>query len=105
MLDDLKSWEANRPEGAPKLLVVSAGTVEDNRAMGLHAPIVLDQSFAAGQAFGASGTPSAVLVDPQGRIASPVVAGAPSVLALARGEVPSPAGAPGKGAEDAAVPA
>jgi len=40
----------------------------------------------AGQAFGASGTPMAVLVDAEGRIASPVVAGAAAVLALAGGQ-------------------
>ena len=105
MLDDLKSLVANRPEGAPKLLVVSTGTAAANRAMGLNAAIVLDQDFAAGQAFGASGTPSAVLVDAQGRIASPLAVGAPGVLALARGEAPSPAVAPGNGAENAPVPA
>ena len=104
MLDDLRAWEAKRPKGAPKLLIVSTGTVEANRAMGIHAPIVLDQGFEAGRAFGASGTPSAVLVDAQGRIASPLAAGAPGVLALARGEAPIPAGAPADGADDAAVP-
>jgi len=83
MLDDLKAWEANPPKGAPKLLVVSAGTMEDNRAMGLRSTVVLDQGFSAGLAFGASGTPSAVLVDRKGRIASEVAVGAPAVLALA----------------------
>ena len=65
------------------LLVVSTGTVEDNRAMGLRAPIVLDQGFSAGRQFGATGTPMAVLIDAQGRIASEVAAGGPAVLALA----------------------
>jgi peroxiredoxin len=82
MLDDLKAWEA-RPRGAPQLLVVSTGTVEANQAMGLRAPIVLDQGFSAGRQFGATGTPMAVLIDAQGRIASEVAAGAPAVLALA----------------------
>ena len=45
--------------------------------------MVLDQQFAAGRAFGASGTPSAVLVDAKGRIASEVAVGAPAVLGLA----------------------
>ena len=92
MLEDLKAWEANRPVGAPKLLVISAGTEEANRALGIHAPIVLDQGFEAGRAFGASGTPSAVLVDAQGRVASEVAVGAEAVLALAtRPEVRGPA--------------
>ena len=55
MLPDLQEWEADPPEGAPKLLVVSAGTVEANKEMGLRSPVVLDQQFAAGRAFGAVG--------------------------------------------------
>jgi peroxiredoxin len=83
MLDDLREWEADRPEGAPRLLVVSTGTAEANEAMGFSSPVVLDQSFSVGSAFGASGTPSAVLVDEEGNIASELAVGAPAVLALA----------------------
>ncbi|MDQ3942934.1 MAG: TlpA family protein disulfide reductase, partial [Actinomycetota bacterium] len=83
MLGDLKEWEADPPEGAPKLLVVSAGSEADNRAMGLTSPVVLDQGFTVGRAFGAIGTPSAVLVDAEGKIASEVVAGAQAVFELA----------------------
>ena len=83
MLDDLKDWEANPPEEAPKLLVVSAGTKEANKAMGLRSPVVLDHDFGVGRAFGANGTPSAVLVDEEGKVASELAVGAPAVLALA----------------------
>jgi len=83
MLPDLKEWEAGAPDGAPKLVVVSAGTEEANREMGLTSPVLLDQQFAAGRAFGASGTPSAVLVDSEGKVASEVAVGAPAVLELA----------------------
>jgi thiol-disulfide isomerase/thioredoxin len=83
MLPEIKQWEENRPEGAPRLLFVSAGTEEANREMKLSSKVVLDQQFAAGRAFGASGTPSAVLVDAEGRIASEVAVGAPAVLDLA----------------------
>jgi len=64
-------------------LVVSTGTVEANQEMGLHAPVVLDPAFRVGKTFGATGTPMAVLVDGQGKMASAVAAGAPAVLALA----------------------
>jgi peroxiredoxin len=83
MLDDLRAWEANPPDGAPRLLFVSQGDVEANRAMGLQSPVVLDQTFATGQAFGVTGTPSAVLVDAEGTIASEIAVGAQAVLALA----------------------
>jgi peroxiredoxin len=87
MLPDLKAWEEQRPEGTPELLVISTGSVEDNRAHGIRAPLVLDHGFATGQAFGANGTPMAVLVNADGRRASQLAAGAPPVLALLHGEV------------------
>src|SRR5215218_3898433 len=83
MLPDLKQWESEAPESAPRIVVVSAGTEEANKEMGLTSPVLLDQSFAIGRAFGASGTPSAVLVDAKGKVASEVAVGAPGVLELA----------------------
>ena len=61
----------------------SAGTVEENKALGLRSTVVLDRVFNAGHAFEASGTLSAVLVDEEGNVASEVAVGAPAVLALA----------------------
>jgi hypothetical protein len=49
--------------------------------------MLLDQGFTAGRQFGASGTPSAVLIDGDGRVASTVAVGGPAVLALLRGPV------------------
>jgi peroxiredoxin len=88
MADELKTWEAALPEGAPKVLVVSTGTVDANKAMGLASTVVLDESFATGRAFGATATPSAVLVDADGKIASSVILGASRVMALANGAEP-----------------
>ncbi len=53
--------------------------------MGLSSIVLLDQSFSIGPRFGVSGTPSAILLDADGRLASPVVVGAHSVLELAGG--------------------
>jgi peroxiredoxin/uncharacterized membrane protein YphA (DoxX/SURF4 family) len=84
MLPDLKSWETNVRNGAPKLLVVSTDSVADNKAMRLRSPVVIDQAgMSVGRQFGAGGTPMAVLVDAEGKIASELAAGAPAVLALA----------------------
>lgn len=86
MLPDLKAWEASRPAGGPELLVVSTGSEETNRELGLRAPILLDDGFRAGQAFAAGGTPMAVLIDADGKVASEVVAGAQGFFALAAAE-------------------
>ncbi len=63
--------------------MVSSGTEEQNRAMGLRAPIMSDSKTAASSAFGANGTPMAILLDMEGRVASRVAAGAQAVFALA----------------------
>lgn len=84
MADEWRSWEADRPAGTPQPLIVSTGTPEANRAMDLRSPVVLEPKFSVGYAFGASGTPSAVLIDAEGRIASEVAVGASAVMALAR---------------------
>jgi len=82
MLPDLKAWESQSE--APMLLVISTGTAEANNAMGLQSTVVPDPDFTAGRAFGPSGTPSAIVIDDEGRIASALAAGAPSILDLAR---------------------
>lgn len=91
MVDDLKSWVANPPAGAPEIVLVSTGTPEANRDLGIPLTTLLDEGFNTGRAYGASGTPSAVLVDADGKIASEVAVGAPGVMALANGEPPKPA--------------
>ena len=90
MVDDLKAWETNPPEGAPKLLVVSTGEARSGIASRVcTSPIVLDSGFNVGRAFGASGTPSAVLVGADGKIASGLAVGGPTVISLLRNEAPN----------------
>jgi thiol-disulfide isomerase/thioredoxin len=83
LVEDIRRWEVEPPRGAPRLLVVSSESVEANRALGFRSSIVLDESFTVGKAFGVRGTPSGVLVDAEGRIASSVGVGARDILALA----------------------
>ena len=87
MMPDLKEWEAAPPHGAPGLLVVSDGTVEENEAIGIRSPVVLDHTYAVSDAFGVKGTPSAVLVDAEGRIASEMALGTVEVLDLVKSGV------------------
>jgi thiol-disulfide isomerase/thioredoxin len=85
MLNDLRARDADAPNDAPALLVISSGTAEEARAMDLRAPVLLDRDLRAATTFGAGGTPMAILLDAKGRIASGVVGGAEAVLALANG--------------------
>ena len=82
MLADLKAWDTDRPADAPEFLLISSGTAAENRALNLRARILLDEGFKVGSAFGAQGTPSAVLLDGEGRVASDVAVGATAIFAL-----------------------
>lgn len=83
MLDDLRAWDAERALDAPELLVISGGTIEQNRAMKLRARVLLDHSFKTAPMFGANGTPMGVLLDERGAVASKVVVGAQAFFELA----------------------
>jgi thiol-disulfide isomerase/thioredoxin len=85
MHDDVLAWERRPPAGAPGLVVVSSGEAEATRAEGFRSTVVLDGEFEAGAAFGAHGTPMAVLLDADGRVAAPVATGAEAVFELAGG--------------------
>jgi hypothetical protein len=87
MADQLREIDAARPGDG--LLVISTGTPVENRRLGLLAPVLLEDGFTTGTALGATGTPSAVLVDERGAPISPVAVGADAVIALAA--APDPA--------------
>lgn len=83
MLPDLKDWERAATPGSPRLIVLSTGAASENRAMGMRSTIVSDAQSRAANAFGAHGTPMAVLLDAKGRVASRVAAGKDAVFELA----------------------
>ncbi len=89
MLPGLLAWERETHDGAPRLVIVSSGDTEETLEDGFRSTIVFDPEFEVGQAFAAGGTPMAVLVDTNGRIASPLMAGGDAVLARLAG---APAG-------------
>jgi thiol-disulfide isomerase/thioredoxin/uncharacterized membrane protein YphA (DoxX/SURF4 family) len=80
MLPDLKAWELKPPAEAPRVVVISSGAESDIRAMGLLSRVAVDGQLSAD--FGAHGTPMAVLLDADGRVASGVAAGAQAVFEL-----------------------
>jgi thiol-disulfide isomerase/thioredoxin len=82
---DLLAWEAEANGSSPQLVVVSSGSEERTRAERFASPVLLDPDWSAGAAFGVRGTPSAVLVDPEGRVQSELLVGAEAILGLARG--------------------
>jgi hypothetical protein len=62
--------------------MITKGKADGKQTSGLVSPVLLDADEEVFKAFGATGTPSAVLVSERGRVASFLAAGAPDVLAL-----------------------
>lgn len=90
MLAGLQRWETTRASDAPRMLLVSAGSPEENLVTGLTSPIGLDDDFTVGKALAVPGTPSAVLVDAEGRIASEIAVGEPAIWRLFGVQPPAP---------------
>jgi len=85
MLSDLRAWELNAAEiEKPRLLVISTGSPEANKEQDFLATVLLDQTFNVAHLFGVKGTPSALLISAEGKIASQVAVGADQVFALAQ---------------------
>ncbi len=82
---ELLAREAGANGEGPRLVIVSSGDGESTRAEGFTSLVLLDRDYRAGGAFGAHGTPMAVLLDAEGKVASQVVAGGDAVLELADG--------------------
>src|SRR5690606_8651449 len=95
MLPELRQWESDAGAAASRLLVVSTGSPEDNRAMGLRSRIALDDGFTIGREYGATGTPSAIVLDADGKVASDIASGPDDVIDLLYEEIEMEAGIPG----------
>ena len=72
MHDDLRRWEEDPPPGAPRLVFIAAGEVEDIREANKDfiSSTLLDPEFDTAPLFGTKMTPSAILIDSEGRIES-----------------------------------
>lgn len=82
MLDEIKAIEDDRSTDAPQIIFIATGTAEANRAQEFRSPVLLDTDMAVTRRYGAIGTPSALRIDTNGRIASHMAAGRKEVLAL-----------------------
>jgi len=94
MLPELEALAAERAVSEPRLLVVSSSDADDHRGWGVNAPVALDPGGRVASTFGAHGTPMAVLIDAEWRIASELATGAQAFFALARGNRATTPGVP-----------
>jgi peroxiredoxin/uncharacterized membrane protein YphA (DoxX/SURF4 family) len=82
MMEDLREWEKEKGLDEPNLMVFSDGEIEAHKELNLQSPILIDKEYKTAANFGMLGTPSAVLVNENGRIISETATGAPQIWSL-----------------------
>lgn len=90
LLPDLAMTDPEPSDGRPVPVVVSTGDPPENRRLidlyRVRCPVLLQDDSEVAALYQVPGTPMAYLVDEGGATASPLVAGADAVLALARAD-------------------
>jgi len=82
MQPELSSWASEQAAGSLRIAVVTSGTGGDAAELDFASSVFLDQRFATGRTFGASGTPSGIAIDAAGKIASNVAVGQSAIMNL-----------------------
>lgn len=82
MADELRNWDTSKGEDDPKLIVFSDGDKEVLKSLGLKSPIIYDEGHKAALGFGMYGTPSAILVNEDGKFVTETAIGAPDIWSL-----------------------
>lgn len=82
MMDDIKEWDKTRNGTEPNLVIFADGEKEEHLKLGLKAPMIADPDREIGEKFGQFGTPSAILVDENGKFVSETAIGADDIWSL-----------------------
>ena len=81
---DLHRWESSPSPELPPVTLVARASADENRSEQFGFRTLLDDDLSASTAFGAIGTPSAIVIDASGRIATPLARGIREVRELLR---------------------
>lgn len=82
MADELRDWDLTKGIDAPQLVVFSDGETAANEALGLTSTVLFDPEHKTANELGRYGTPSAVLINENGKIISETAVGAPDIWSL-----------------------
>ncbi len=82
MLEDLRDWDKTKGVDEPDLLLLSEGEAEKHQSMEINSTILLDKEREVSNKFGMEGTPSAFLVNEEGRVVSEIAVGAEQIWTL-----------------------
>jgi thiol-disulfide isomerase/thioredoxin len=79
---ELDAWAAQANGDRPQLIAVKSGSPAAEGDMQFASKVLVEPSFSTGRLFGASGTPSAVMIDAEGNVSSDLVVGGPAIMEL-----------------------
>lgn len=82
MMDELKAWNKSKGKDAPELVLFSEGDKQAHEEFQLDSPVIIDEGYKTASGFGMFGTPSAVLVNEDGKIISETAVGAANIWSL-----------------------
>jgi thioredoxin-related protein len=82
MMEELQNWDRTKGADAPDLLVLSNSEAEAHKDFDLESPVLLDKDFQIATKLGMAGTPSAILVNEEGKIVSETAIGADNIWTL-----------------------
>lgn len=82
MLDELRDWDKAKGQDEPDLILLSSGDQEMHKDFDMQSPILLEEKGELAQEFGMNGTPSAILVNEDGKIISETAVGAVNIWTL-----------------------
>lgn len=83
LIPEIKAFE--QTPHRPRMVIVSRGPGAINQEIGFASPMVLDDDHSIARAFGATGTPAAVLLDNRRVVATPVARGVTGVRTALQG--------------------
>ena len=82
MMEEIKNWDRTKGKNDPALVLFSEGDKGAHEEFQLSSPVILDEGYKTASAFGMFGTPSAVLVNEEGKIISETAVGAANIWSL-----------------------
>lgn len=82
MAADFRKWETSKNGDSPNVIVFSDGDLPTVEDLEINSPLILEPGRKVAGTLGMYGTPSAILVDEEGRFASETAISAPHIWAL-----------------------
>ncbi|MEJ7847588.1 MAG: MauE/DoxX family redox-associated membrane protein [Pyrinomonadaceae bacterium] len=82
MMTEIQEWDKSKSPEDPQLIVFSEEDNELHQELGLNSSVLLEKGYKTAIELGMFGTPSAVLIDEEGRIVTETAIGAGNIWAL-----------------------